>query len=236
MTMGMVRTAPGLSLQAMSVTKAVSYTHLYDCKIKFLTFDDIEGKKAFWHTTSHVLAQAVKRIYPDAKLAIGPAIDNGFYYDFDVDETFTPESLDKIEKEMKKIIKSGYEIKKYIKPKDEALKDEKDACEPYKIELIEALNDDEEISFYEQGEFWDLCAGPHVMDMSCIKALKLTSIAGAYWRGDEHNKMLQRIYGISFPKEEMLNEYLFMLEEAKKRDHRKLGKEDVYKRQLQYCR
>ena len=201
----------------------------YDCKIKFLTFDDIEGKKAFWHTTSHVLAQAVKRIYPDAKLAIGPAIDNGFYYDFDVDETFTPESLDKIEKEMKKIIKSGYEIKKYIKPKDEALKDEKDACEPYKIELIEALNDDEEISFYEQGEFWDLCAGPHVMDMSCIKALKLTSIAGAYWRGDEHNKMLQRIYGISFPKEEMLNEYLFMLEEAKKRDHRKLGKDlDLY--------
>ncbi len=201
----------------------------YDCKIKFLTFDDIEGKKAFWHTTSHVLAQAVKRIYPDAKLAIGPAIDNGFYYDFDVDETFTPESLDKIEKEMKKIIKSGYEIKKYIKPKDEALKDEKNACEPYKIELIEALNDDEEISFYEQGEFWDLCAGPHVMDMSCIKALKLTSIAGAYWRGDEHNKMLQRIYGISFPKEEMLNEYLFMLEEAKKRDHRKLGKDlDLY--------
>lgn len=200
-----------------------------DCALNILTFDDKDGREAFWHTSSHVLAQAVRRIFPNVRLAIGPAIDNGFYYDFDIDKTFIPEDLDKIADEMKKIIKENYQPKRYELSKEEAVKYFKDKGEFYKVELAEAIRNGEKISFYEQGEFTDLCAGPHLFDLSKIKAVKLTSIAGAYWRGDEKNKMLQRIYGITFPKQSMLNEYLEMIEEAKKRDHRKLGKElDLY--------
>ncbi len=196
-----------------------------DCELKLLTFDDEAGKKAFWHTTSHVMAQAVKRLYPGVKVAIGPAIDNGFYYDFDCEEAFTPESLTKIEKEMKKIISENPKIIRYELSREESLKKAQAENEIYKVELCEAIAEGEAISFYEQGEFWDLCAGPHINAVSMIKAFKLLSIAGAYWRGDEKNKMLQRIYGISFPKQELLDEYIHLQEEAKKRDHRKLGKE-----------
>ncbi len=196
-----------------------------DCELKLLTFDDEAGKKAFWHTTSHVMAQAVKRLYPNVKVAIGPAIDNGFYYDFDCDEAFTPESLTKIEKEMKKIIGENPKIIRYELSREDSIKKAQDAGEVYKVELCEAIAEGEAISFYEQGEFWDLCAGPHIPAVSMIKSFKLLSIAGAYWRGDEKNKMLQRIYGISFPKQELLDEYIHLQEEAKKRDHRKLGKE-----------
>ncbi|MBE6038187.1 MAG: threonine--tRNA ligase [Anaerofustis stercorihominis] len=196
-----------------------------DCTLKLLTFDDEAGKKAFWHTTSHVMAQAVKRLYPTVKVAIGPAIDNGFYYDFDCEEAFTPESLTKIEKEMKKIIGENPKIIRYELSREDSLKKAQDANEIYKVELCEAIEEGEAISFYEQGEFWDLCAGPHIPAVSMIKSFKLLSIAGAYWRGDEKNKMLQRIYGISFPKQELLDEYIHIQEEAKKRDHRKLGKE-----------
>ena len=200
-----------------------------DCTIKFHKFDDKEGKMAFWHSTSHVLAQAVKRVYPNAKLAIGPAIDNGFYYDFDVDEPFTPESLTLIEKQMSKVIKENPQIRRYTLPREEALKYVSDKNEPYKVELINDLDVDKEISFYEQGDFTDLCAGPHIKSLSAIKAFKLLSIAGAYWRGSEKNKMLQRIYAISFPNKELLDEYLFRIEEAKRRDHRKIGKDmDLY--------
>ncbi|MBR6801594.1 MAG: threonine--tRNA ligase [Eubacteriaceae bacterium] len=196
-----------------------------DCELKLLTFDDEGGKKAFWHTTSHVMAQAVKRLYPNVKVAIGPAIDNGFYYDFDCDEAFTPESLTKIEKEMKKIIGENPKIIRYELSREDSIKKAQDAEEIYKVELCEAIAEGEAISFYEHGEFWDLCAGPHIPAVSMIKSFKLLSIAGAYWRGDEKNKMLQRIYGISFPKQELLDEYIHLQEEAKKRDHRKLGKE-----------
>ena len=197
-----------------------------DCKVNILTFDDEMGKKAFWHTTSHVMAQAILRLYPDVKLAIGPAIDNGFYYDMDVDTPFTNEDLEKIEKEMKKIVKENPEIVRYYLSPDEAIEKVTADGEIYKEELIrEHAGKGEALSFYEQGEFYDLCAGPHLMSVSGIKAIKLLSVAGAYWRGDEKNKMLCRIYGISFPKSSMLEEYLTMLEEAKKRDHRKLGKE-----------
>ncbi|MDD6265399.1 MAG: threonine--tRNA ligase [Clostridia bacterium] len=190
-----------------------------------LTFDDAEGKKVFWHTSSHILAQAVKRLYPDAHLSIGPAIDNGFYYDIDCSTAFTPEILDSLEKEMKKIVKENIKLERYTLPRNEAIAFMKEKNEPYKVELIEDLPEDAEISFYRQGEFTDLCAGPHLYSTSSVKAFKLTAIAGAYWRGDEKNKMLQRIYGISFPKKEQLEEYLERMEEAKKRDHRKLGKE-----------
>lgn len=196
-----------------------------DVTLKFHKFDDAEGKDAFWHTSSHVLAQAVKRLYPQAKLAIGPSIENGFYYDFDVDISFTPEILEKIESEMKKIIKENPPIIRYELPREKAIEKEELSNEPYKVELIRDLPQDAIISFYEQGDFFDLCAGPHIRDLSAIKAVKLLSIAGAYWRGSEKNKMLQRIYGITFPKQAQLDEYLFMIEEAKKRDHRKLGKE-----------
>lgn len=197
-----------------------------DCEVNILTFDDEMGKKAFWHTTSHVMAQAILRLYPDVKLAIGPAIDNGFYYDMDVDTPFTNEDLEKIEKEMKKIVKENPEITRYYLSPDEAIAKVTADGEIYKEELIrEHAGKGEALSFYEQGEFYDLCAGPHLMSVSGIKAIKLLSVAGAYWRGDEKNKMLCRIYGISFPKASMLEEYLTMLEEAKKRDHRKLGKE-----------
>ena len=194
-----------------------------DCTLNILTFDSLNGKKAYWHTTSHVLAQAIKRLYPEMKLAIGPAIDNGFYYDFDTDTPFTPEMLEKIEAEMKKIIKEDISIERFSLPKQEALELMKD--EPYKQELINELPEGEEISFYKQGDFTDLCAGPHLLSTGKLKAVKLLSSSGAYWRGNENNKMLQRIYGIAFPKASELDEYVNMIEEAKKRDHRKLGKE-----------
>lgn len=194
-----------------------------DCTLNILTFDSLNGKKAYWHTTSHVLAQAIKRLYPEIKLAIGPAIDNGFYYDFDTDTPFTPEMLEKIEAEMKKIIKEDLPIERFSLPKQDALNLMKD--EPYKQELINELPEGEEISFYKQGEFTDLCAGPHLLSTGKLKAVKLLSSSGAYWRGNEKNKMLQRIYGIAFPKSSELDEYVNMIEEAKKRDHRKLGKE-----------
>ena len=197
-----------------------------DCHVEILTFDDEDGKKAFWHTTSHILAQAVKRLYPSAKLAIGPSIANGFYYDFDVDFSFTPEILEKIEAEMKKIVKENITLEQFDLSADEALKLMEEKDEPYKVELIkEHAGKGEKISFYKQAEFTELCAGPHIPDTGRVKAFKLTSIAGAYWRGDEKNKMLQRIYGISFTKQSELTEYLERIEEAKKRDHRKLGKE-----------
>lgn len=197
-----------------------------DCEFEVLTFDEEDGKKAFNHTASHVMAQAVKRLYPDTKLTIGPAIENGFYYDFDVETPFGPEDLEKIEKEMKKIIKENYPIEKFELPVDEAIKLMQDKDEPYKIELInEHAGKGEAISFYKQGEFTELCAGPHIPEMKVIKAFKLTNCTGAYWRGDAKNKMLCRVYGIAFPKASMLEDYLQMLEEAKKRDHRKIGKE-----------
>ncbi len=179
----------------------------------------------YWHTTSHIMAQAVKRLFPNAKLAIGPSIENGFYYDFDVENPFTEDDLAKIEEEMKKIIKEDFALERFELPRDEAIKFMEERKEPYKVELIKDLPEGEVISFYKQGDFTDLCRGPHLPSTGCVKAVKLLSSSGAYWRGDEHNKMLQRIYGISFPKASELEEYLNMLEEAKKRDHRKLGKE-----------
>lgn len=196
-----------------------------DVDLNILTFMDNGGKHTFWHSSSHILAQAVKRLFPNAKLAIGPAIDNGFYYDFDIKKPFTPEDLENIEKEMKKIVKERLSIERFELAKEEALQLMKDTGEDYKVELIHDLPEGETISFYKQGDFVDLCAGPHIMSTDKVKAFKLLSIAGAYWRGDENNRMLQRIYGISFPKKKDLDEYLYRLEEAKKRDHRKLGKE-----------
>ena len=181
--------------------------------------------RAIRHTASHVLAQAVKRLYPETKLAIGPAIDDGFYYDFDREGGFTPDDLEKLEAEMKKIIKENIPLKPFVLPRDEAIKLMQEKGEPYKVELIEDLPEGETISFYQQGDFVDLCAGPHILYTKGIKAFKLTSIAGAYWRGSEKNKMLTRIYGTAFAKKEDLEAYLTMMEEAKKRDHRKLGKE-----------
>ena len=197
-----------------------------DCSLEILTFDDPDGKWALRHTASHILAQAVKRLYPEAKLAIGPAIDNGFYYDFDVDVPFTPDVLEKIEAEMKKIVKEGLPLEKYELDPDEAVKMMADKGEDFKVELIKEHSDKgEKISFYKQGEFNELCAGPHIPDTSRVKAFKLTSCTGAYWRGDSKNKMLQRIYGTAFTKKEDLDAHLAAIEEAKKRDHRKLGKE-----------
>ena len=198
-----------------------------DCKLEILTFDDEDGKKAYWHTTSHIMAQAIKRLYKDTKiqLAIGPAIENGFYYDFDTDYKFSNADFEKIEEEMKKIIKEDLPIERFELPRNEAIKLMKDAGEDYKVELIEDLPEDEVLSFYKQGEFVDLCAGPHLMSTGKVKSVKILATSGAYWRGDEKNKMLQRIYGISFPKASLLDEHLQMLEEAKQRDHRKLGKD-----------
>ena len=196
------------------------------CGLEILTFDDAEGKRAFWHTASHIMAQAVKRLYPEVKLTIGPAIDNGFYYDFDAGEPFTPEALEKIEVEMKKIVKEALTLERFALPPDEAVKLMEAKNEPYKVELIgEHAGKGEQISFYRQGEFTELCAGPHLPDTGRVKAFKLTSCTGAYWRGDAKNQMLQRIYGTAFPKQSALEEYLARMEEAKKRDHRKLGKE-----------
>ncbi|GKH33013.1 threonine--tRNA ligase [Muricomes sp. OA1] len=196
-----------------------------DCDLNILTFQDEKGKSAFWHTASHIMAQAVKRLYPDTKLAIGPSVADGFYYDIDRETPLTADDLDKIEAEMKKIVKEALPIEQFTKPRAEAIAYFREKGEPYKVELIEDLPDDAVISFYSQGEFTDLCAGPHLMTTKPVKAFKLTSLAGAYWRGSEKNKMLQRIYGTAFPKKAELDEYLAMLEEAKKRDHRKLGKE-----------
>ena len=196
-----------------------------DSEFKVLKFEDKEGKQIFWHTSAHIMANAVMRLFPDVKFAIGPAIDSGFYYDFDTEHRFTPEDLEKIEVEMAKIVKEGLVMERYEMPRDEALEYFKTHKEPYKVDLIENLPVDEVISFYKQGEFTDLCAGPHLRDTSKVKAVKLLSIAGAYWRGDEKNKMLQRIYGTTYEKKKDLEEYLNRLEEAKKRDHRKLGKE-----------
>lgn len=197
-----------------------------DCDLEVLTFDDEDGRKTFNHTASHIMAQAVKRLYPDAKLTIGPAIENGFYYDFDVEKSFSPDDLAKIEGEMKKIVKEGLEITRFELPVDEAIKLMEEKNEPYKVELIkEHADKGEAISFYRQGEFTELCAGPHLMDMKVVKAFKLTQCTGAYWRGDEKNKMLCRVYGTAFPKASMLEEHLEALEEAKRRDHNKLGRE-----------
>ena len=202
-----------------------------DCDLVIHTFqdDDLEGKKAYWHTTSHIMAQAIKRLYKDIKLTIGPSIENGFYYDFDTEKHFSEEDFEKIEEEMKKIIKEDLPIEKYTLPREEAIKFMEEQKEPYKVELIEELPEGEEISFYKQGEFVDLCAGPHLMSTGKVKIVKLLSASGAYWRGNENNKMLQRVYGISFPKKTQLEEYLHLLEEAKERDHRKIGKElDIF--------
>ena len=196
-----------------------------DCAVEILTFDDPYGKKAFWHTTSHVLAQAVKRLYPEVKPTIGPAIEEGFYYDFDSDQPFTPDVLEKLEAEMKKIVKENEKIERFTLPREEAIAFMKERNEPYKVELIEDLPEGEVISFYRQGEFVDLCAGPHLMATGTIKAFKLTQCNSAYWRGDAKNKTLQRVYGISYTKKDELEAYLTRIEEAKKRDHRKLGKE-----------
>ncbi len=209
--------------------KDLRYELQEDCNLVIHTFqeDDLEGKKAYWHTTSHIMAQAVKRLFPDVKFAIGPSIDNGFYYDFDVETPFTDEDKAKIEEEMKKIIKEDIEIERFSLPKKEALELMKD--QPYKVELIEELPEGEEISFYKQGDFTDLCAGPHLLSTGKVKAVKILSSSGAYWRGSEKNKMLQRIYAISFPKASQLQEYLDFLEEAKQRDHRKIGKDlDIF--------
>ena len=196
-----------------------------DCELTIHTFQSPEGAHAFRHTTSHILAQAVNRLFPDTKLAIGPAIDDGFYYDFGREVPFTTEDLETIEKEMKKIVKEDLKIEQFTLPREEAIALMKEKEEPYKVELIEDLPEDAVISFYKQGEFTDLCAGPHLLSTKSVKAFKLTSLAGAYWRGSEKNKMLTRIYGTSFTKKADLDEYLAKIEEAKKRDHRKLGKE-----------
>lgn len=193
--------------------------------LEILTFDDEYGRWTFRHTASHIMAQAVKRLYPQAKLTIGPAVDDGFYYDFDVEESFTTEDLEKIEAEMKKIVKEDLKLERFTMSKEEAVKFFEEKGEPYKIELVENLPEGEEISFYSQGDFTDLCAGAHLMSTGQVKAFKLTSATGAYWHGDSNNKMLCRVYGTAFPKQSELEEYLLMIEEAKKRDHRKLGKE-----------
>lgn len=197
-----------------------------DCKLELLTFDDPEGKKAFWHTASHVLAQAVKRLYPSAKCAIGPAIDSGFYYDFDVEKPFSADDLEKIKAEMKKIVKSGVELERFeLSPKEAVVKLE-EMNEPYKVELAKEHSDKgENITFYKQDDFTDLCAGPHLLNVSVIKAVELTNCTGAYWRGDANNAQLCRVYGVAFPKASMLDEHLKMLAEAKNRDHNKIGRE-----------
>lgn len=196
-----------------------------DCSLEILTFEDEYGRWTFRHTASHILAQAVKRLFPNAKLAIGPAVDDGFYYDFDVEESFTPDDLNKIEAEMKKIVKEDIKLERFSMPRNEAVKYFAERKEPYKVELAEGIEEGEEISFYSQGDFTDLCAGAHLMSTGLVKAFKLTSATGAYWRGDSSKKMLCRVYGTAFPKASELEAHLTMLEEAKKRDHNKLGRE-----------
>ena len=196
-----------------------------DCELNILTFDSEGGKAAFRHTASHIMAQAIKRLYPETKLAIGPSIKDGFYYDVDRETPFTSEDLEKIEAEMKKIVKEALPLERFTMTREEAIKFMQEKEEPYKVQLIEDLPEDAELSFYRQGEFVDLCAGPHLMNTKTVKAFKLTSLAGAYWRGNKKNKMLTRIYGTAFTKKADLEEYLARIEEAKKRDHRKIGKE-----------
>ena len=220
-SMGLYRAACAAKLNGKTVDLRTPLTE--DGAVDILTFDDEDGKKAYWHTTSHIMAQAVGRLWPGTKLTIGPSIDSGFYYDFDSEHNFSAEDLIAIEAEMKKIIKEALPIERFTLPRDEALALMKD--EPYKCELITELPEGEEISFYRQGDFVDLCAGPHLPDTGRVKAVKLLSATGAYWRGDSKNKMLQRIYGIAFPKKDELDAYLAKIEEAKKRDHRKLGRE-----------
>lgn len=223
-SMGLYRNACACTINGKVADLRTAVTE--DSTVSILTFDDEDGKKAFNHTASHIMAQAVKRLYPDVKLTIGPAIKDGFYYDFDTETPFGPEELQAIEAEMKKIVKEGLVLEKFELPVDEAVSLMKEKNEPYKIELIEEhAEKGEAISFYKQGEFTELCAGPHLMSVSPVKAFKLTNCTGAYWRGDAKNKMLCRVYGTAFPKASMLDEHLKMLEEAKKRDHRKLGKE-----------
>ena len=199
-----------------------------DCEIELLTFEDPDGAHVFRHTAAHILAQAVKRLYPDAKLTIGPALENGFYYDFDCDTAFTPDDLKKIESEMQRIVKENLKIERFELPREEAIKLMTELGEPYKVQLIEELPDDAVISFYRQGEYTDLCAGPHLFATGAVKAVKLTQCTGAYWKGDQNNKMLQRIYGLAFPKKDQLKAYVAMLEEARKRDHNKIGRELEY--------
>ncbi|MDR7870395.1 MAG: threonine--tRNA ligase [Tissierellaceae bacterium] len=220
---GLARVALGAVVNGE--TKGMQEEVKEDATFEVVKFEDKEGKRIFWHTSAHIMALAVQNLFPGVKFAIGPAIDNGFYYDFDTEHRFTPEDLEKIEAEMKRIVKEGHLLERNVMSRDEALEYFKEKDEVYKVELIENLDQDEEISFYELGEFTDLCAGPHLYDTKKVKAIKLLSIAGAYWRGDEKNKMLQRIYGTTFEKKKDLDEYLHRLEEAKKRDHRKLGKE-----------
>lgn len=221
---GLARDIVGARLDGKVVELNTQIHH--DGKIEFLKFSEMDGKDIFWHTSTHIMAQAIKRLFPEAKLAIGPALENGFYYDIDLEHKLTQEDLERIEEEMKKVVKEGFEIKRFELPADEALKLMQEKNEDYKVELIQDLKaSGEKISFYQQGEFVDLCAGPHLADVKKVKAFKLTSVAGAYWRGDQSNKMLQRVYGIAFEKKKELDEYLHMLEEAKKRDHRKIGRE-----------
>ena len=205
--------------------KDLRYVVDADAEVSICTFEDEAGRMAFRHSASHILAQAVKHLYPDVKLAIGPAIADGFYYDFDREKAFTQEELEALEEEMKKIAKEDIAIERFELPRAEAIKYMEELQEPYKVELIQDLPEDAVISFYKQGDFADLCAGPHLMSTKPVKAIKLTSVAGAYWRGNENNKMLSRIYGTAYPKASELEAYLTMMEEAKKRDHRKLGKE-----------
>ena len=206
----------------------MTYPLTEDADVELLTFEDADGRHVFNHTAAHVLAQAVKRLYPAAKLTIGPAIENGFYYDFDSDTPFTTEVLSALEGEMKKIVKENLLIERFTLPRDEAIKFMTEREEPYKVQLIEELPEGETISFYRQGEYVDLCAGPHLYATGAVKAFKLTQCTGAYWKGDQSNKMLQRVYGIAFPNKEGLNEHLTALEEAKKRDHNKIGRELEY--------
>ena len=206
--------------------KDLRYELNSDCNLSICTFEsNLEGKKAYWHTTSHIMAQAVKRLFPNTKLAIGPAINEGFYYDFDVEKPFTDEDKSKIEAEMKKIIKENLTIERFSLPKEEAIKLMQESGEKYKVELIEDLPEGEEISFYKQGEFTDLCAGPHLMSTGRVKAVKILTSSSAYWRGDEKRESLQRVYAISFPKSSQVEEYLAILEDRKARDHRKIGKD-----------
>ena len=208
---GLARVALGAAVN--KETKGMQESINEDSTFNVVKFDDYEGRQIFWHTSAHIMALAVQRLYPDVIFAIGPAIDNGFYYDFDTDHRFVPEDLEKIEAEMKKIVKENYLLERYEMPRDEALEYFKDKNEIYKVDLIENLPSNEIISFYELGEFTDLCRGPHLYGIKKVKAIELTSIAGAYWHGDENNKMLQRIYGITFEKKKDLDEYLERLEE-----------------------
>lgn len=220
---GLARAALGARVDGE--VKELTFKLEKDAELEILTFDDNDGRHILRHTASHVMAQAVKRLFPEVKLAIGPAIDNGFYYDFDYDKGFTPDDLAKIEAEMNKIVKENYKLERFELPRKEAIGFMKEKGEPYKVELIEDLPEDAVISFYRQGDFTDLCAGPHLFSTGAVKAFKLLNIAGAYWRGSEKNKMLQRIYGTAFTKKAEMQAYLDALEEAKKRDHRKLGRE-----------